>query len=243
MEIKNKPTLAEKQAFWAEQLPNFEAKYWLPSHFELLEFDMEGGNYEVRDVLPEHYSEDDASDIYHRVNTGWAMWKKAINFTKAQAVPEGFVLVPKKPDVDKAWNIALKRIVPPPKTNDVVQKELMCKKYVDDLCFEQDRILLNYEEMIEAQESAPLKLGDLVEPIDHRYTLASGCERYPYAYVVNTNPFQLMSEEGDMYWCCTVEAGGYKLIKSNDQLPEAVSLRMIREGLLSPVETQEQSHD
>ena len=97
MDIKNKPTLAEKQAFWAEQLPNFEAKYWLPSHFELLEFDMEGGNYEVRDVLPEHYSEDDASDIYHRVNTGWAMWKKAINFTKAQAVPEGFVLVPKEP--------------------------------------------------------------------------------------------------------------------------------------------------
>ena len=167
----------------------------------------------------------------------------ALAEAKAQAVPEGFVLVPKKPDVDKAWNIALKRIVPPPKTNDVVQKELMCKKYVDDLCFEQDRILLNYEEMIEAQESAPLKLGDLVEPIDHRYTLASGCERYPYAYVVNTNPFQLMSEEGDMYWCCTVEAGGYKLIKSNDQLPEAVSLRMIREGLLAPVETQEQSHD
>ena len=100
-----------------------------------------------------------------------------------------------------------------------------------------------YKAMIEAQEPAPLKLGDLVEPIDHRYTLASGCERYPYAYVVNTNPFQLMSEEGDMYWCCTVEAGGYKLIKSNDQLPEAVSLRMIREGLLAPVEAQEQSHD
>ena len=88
MDIKNKPTLAEKQAFWAEQLPNFEAKYWLPSHFELLEFDMEGGNYEVRDVLPEHYSEGDAVEIWHRVNTGWAMWKKAINFTKAQAVPE-----------------------------------------------------------------------------------------------------------------------------------------------------------
>jgi len=171
MDIKNKPTLKEKQEFWAEQLPNFEAKYWLPSHFELLEFDMEGGNYEVRDVLPEHYSEDDATEIWHRVNTGWVMWKKAINFTKAQ-VPESnallsaamdavqklgsgdFVLVPKKPDVDKAWNIALKRIVPPPKINDVVQKELMCKKYVDDLCFEQDRILLNYEEMIEAQEQS-----------------------------------------------------------------------------------------
>lgn len=78
----------------------------------------------------------------------------ALAEAKAQAVPEGFVLVPKKPDVDKAWNIALKRIVPPPKTNDVVQKELMCKKYVDDLCFEQDRILLDYEAMIEAQEQS-----------------------------------------------------------------------------------------
>ena len=218
MEIKNKPTLAEKQAFWAEQLPNFEAKYWLPSHFELLEFDMEGGNYEVRDVLPEHYSEDDASDIYHRVNTGWAMWKKAINFTKAQAVPEGFVLVPKEP-TEAMYIAGTDKRQSGGNTADV------------------------YKAMIEAQESAPLKLGDLVEPIDHRYTLASGCERYPYAYVVNTNPFQLMSEEGDMYWCCTVEAGGYKLIKSNDQLPEAVSLRMIREGLLAPVEAQEQSHE
>lgn len=91
---------------------------------------------------------------------------------KAQAVPESnallsaavdavkklgsgdFVLVPKKPDVGKAWGIALKRIVPPPKTNDTTQKELMCKKYVDDLCSEQDQILLNYEAMIEAQEQS-----------------------------------------------------------------------------------------
>ena len=72
---------------------------------------------------------------------------------KAQ-VPEGFVLVPKKPDVDKAWSIALKRIVPPPKTNDAIQKELMCKKYVDDLYSEQDRILLDYEAMIEAQDQS-----------------------------------------------------------------------------------------
>lgn len=73
---------------------------------------------------------------------------------QAQAVPEGFVLVPKKPDADKAWNIALKRIVPPTKTNDPIQKELMCKKHIDDLCSEQDRILLNFEAMIEAQEQS-----------------------------------------------------------------------------------------
>ena len=151
---------------------------------------------------------------------------------KAKAsVPEGFVLVP----VDQL--------------NQWGHMANYAEQYGCPECFEARGYAhtltceINEYFAIEAQESAPLKLGDLVEPIDHRYTLASGCERYPYAYVVNTNPFQLMSEEGDMYWCCTVEAGGYKLIKSNDQLPEAVSLRMIREGLLAPVEAQEQSHD
>ena len=146
---------------------------------------------------------------------------------KAQAVPEGFVLVPKEPGEDLVNH----------------GHQVFLGHFNEGGQTGGRSIYFAYKAMIEAQEPAPLKLGDLVEPIDHRYTLASGCERYPYAYVVNTNPFQLMSEEGDMYWCCTVEAGGYKLIKSNDQLPEAVSLRMIREGLLAPVETQEQSHD
>ena len=155
----------------------------------------------------------------------------ALAEAKAQAVPEGFVLVPKEP-TDKT--IAHMTITP-------VEVNLLCD--LADTFLSEGEACIAYQAMIEAQEPAPLKLGDLVEPIDHRYTLASGCERYPYAYVVNTNPFQLMSEEGDMYWCCTVEAGGYKLIKSNDQLPEAVSLRMIREGLLSPVEAQEPTND
>lgn len=94
MDIKNKPTLEEKQAFWAEQLPNFESIYWLPSHFEFLTFDMEQGNYVIKDDLDQSF-EDDATEIWHRVNTGWAMWKKAINFSKQQSIPEGFVLVDK----------------------------------------------------------------------------------------------------------------------------------------------------
>lgn len=94
MEIKEIPTLEQKQAFWAEQLPNFESKYWLPSHFEFLIFDMDQGNYVIKDDLDPSF-EDDATEIWHRVNTGWAMWKKAIKFTEQQATPEGFVLVPK----------------------------------------------------------------------------------------------------------------------------------------------------
>ena len=112
----------------------------------------------------------ETAGIYFNIvtNNAWELWQAA----QAQAVPESnallsaamdavqklgsgdFVLVPKKPDVDKAWSIALKRIVPPPKTNDAIQQELMCKKYVDDLCSEQDRILLDYEAMIEAQEQS-----------------------------------------------------------------------------------------
>ena len=98
MEIQKIPTLAEKQEFWAEQLPNFKAKYWLPSHFEYVIFDMEQGNYVIKDDLSPDF-EGDATEIWHRVNTGWAMWKKAINFGRkqAQSVPEGFVLVPMVP--------------------------------------------------------------------------------------------------------------------------------------------------
>ena len=104
MDIQKIPTLAEKQEFWAEQLPNFEATYWLPSHFEYVIFDMEQGNYVIKDDLSPDF-EGDATEIWHRVNTGWAMWKKAINFGRKQpqAVPEGFVLVNKK-DLVKVLN-------------------------------------------------------------------------------------------------------------------------------------------
>ena len=97
MDIQKIPTLAEKQEFWAEQLPKFKAKYWLPSHFKFVAFDMEQGNFDIKDGLDPSF-EDDAVEIWHRVNTGWAMWKKAINFGRKQpqAVPEGFVLVPKE---------------------------------------------------------------------------------------------------------------------------------------------------
>ncbi len=91
--------LNKKQAFWAEQLPLFKEKYWLPEHLDVLEFNMDGGCFEIPIDVKTDLSEDDLFDIYHRVNSGWAMWKKAVTFmqekAKAQAVPEGYVLVPK----------------------------------------------------------------------------------------------------------------------------------------------------
>lgn len=89
-----KPTLAEKQAFWNEQLPLFKEAYWLPEHFELLKFDMEAGNFVVRDDIDPAF-EDDADDLYHRVNTGWSMWKRAVNLMQKKL--EGCVVVPVEP--------------------------------------------------------------------------------------------------------------------------------------------------
>lgn len=86
-----KPTLAEKQAFWSEQLPLFKGAYWLPEHFQLLEFDMEAGNFVVRDDIDQDFK-DDADDLYHRINTGWSMWKRAVNHMQKKL--EGCVVVP-----------------------------------------------------------------------------------------------------------------------------------------------------
>ena len=132
MEIQKIPTLAEKQEFWAEQLPNFEATYWLPSHFEYVIFDMEQGNYVIKDDLSPDF-EDDATEIWHRVNTGWAMWKKAIIFGRKQpqAVPEGFLLMPRK-CTNKMAHAA-----------KAVDGRLSAFKYADV-----------YEAMIEAQEQS-----------------------------------------------------------------------------------------
>ena len=138
MDIQKKPKLAEKQTFWAEQLPNFESKYWLPSHFDFLAFDMDQGNYVVKDDLDPRL-EDDANEIFHRVNTGWAMWKKAVNFTVNEAkasVIEGFVLVEKSKLLQILGSAVAIGIKPKTKTN----------------LLESDFIVREVKAMLEAQE-------------------------------------------------------------------------------------------
>lgn len=96
--------LKTKQAFWAEHLPFFKEKYWLPNHLEVLEFDMIGGCFEIAEGIKTELSEEDILEIYHRVNSGWAMWKKAVTFmlekARAQAVPTWISLKDKEPPTD-----------------------------------------------------------------------------------------------------------------------------------------------
>ncbi|MCT9365185.1 DUF551 domain-containing protein [Acinetobacter baumannii] len=76
--------LKTKQAFWSEQLPFFKEKYWIPGHLDVLEFDMNAGCFDIAEGVKTDLSEEDLFDIYHRVNSGWAMWKKAVNFMKSK---------------------------------------------------------------------------------------------------------------------------------------------------------------
>ncbi|MFX5719668.1 DUF551 domain-containing protein [Acinetobacter baumannii] len=102
--------LNKKQAFWAEQLPLFKEKYWLPEHLDVLEFNMDGGCFEIPIDVKTDLSEDDLFDIYHRVNSGWAMWKKAVTFmkekAKAQAVPVWISVEDKLPEIADASVLA-----------------------------------------------------------------------------------------------------------------------------------------
>ncbi len=156
MSIQKKSTLVEKQAFWAEQLPNFEAKYWLSDRAEFLVFDMEQGNYVVKDGLDPIY-EDDANDTFHRVNTGWAMWKKAIVFCRdAQkvAVPNGFVLVRKELPEEIAEAMALERVEKPVTETDPAWIRISEDAYKGRLQSKKWKLWRDYKAMIEAQEQS-----------------------------------------------------------------------------------------
>lgn len=48
--------------------------------------------------------------------------------------------------------------------------------------------------------SEHLKVWDLVSPINHRGTLASGCGRWTKAVVIQVDPLVLVCEDGDMCW-------------------------------------------
>lgn len=107
-------------------------------------------------------------------------------------------------------------------------------------------VFSHFNKIIKSEHSTPqcfkfrnlpkpaFKVGNKVEPINYEHTLASGCERYPHAYVVNVSPFQLISERGDMYWSCTVKPEGFRIISESIEMPKAVTERMALQGLLIP---------
>lgn len=88
--------ISEKQAVWREQKPLFEAEFIHSHLLPFFNFNENTGDYEIKSECVNNTDDEDQKVAYETLNTGWVMWLRARR-AKAQAVPEGFVLVPKEP--------------------------------------------------------------------------------------------------------------------------------------------------
>lgn len=89
--------ISEKQAVWREQKPLFEAEFIHSHLLPFFNFNENTGDYEIKSECVNNTDDEGRKVAYETLNTGWVMWLRAKRDAKAQAVPEGFVLVPKEP--------------------------------------------------------------------------------------------------------------------------------------------------
>ena len=80
------------------------------------------------------------------LNSDWRIWKAA----KAQAAPEGFVVVPVGLSESIAEKLALEKVEKPRQENDVVWQEIADHSYKDHLIQKKWEIIRNYKELVEA---------------------------------------------------------------------------------------------
>ncbi|MEO9279295.1 hypothetical protein ABFY81_05190 [Acinetobacter sp. WA-87] len=95
--------LKTKQAFWAEQLPAFKENYICLAQLDAVVFNNETGNFDALDKDATGFDREDILEAYHSVNTGWAMWLRAMSQekAKAQAVPEHIITLQRNGEVFK----------------------------------------------------------------------------------------------------------------------------------------------
>ncbi|MBJ8440067.1 hypothetical protein [Acinetobacter junii] len=143
-----KPTLAEKQSFWAEQMPIFKEHYIMQTQLDVLYFDNESGNFEIKDESAIEFEKEDFLEAYHSVNTGWSMWLRA----KAHEAEkfEGCVVVPVELSESIAEKLAFEKVEKPRQENDVVWQEIADRSYRDHLIQKKWEIIRNYKELVDA---------------------------------------------------------------------------------------------
>lgn len=84
--------IQEKQARWALEKPLFEAEFIHSHLLPFFNFNENTGDYEIKSECLNNTDDEDRKVAYEALNTGWVMWLRAKR-ARAQAVPEGFVLV------------------------------------------------------------------------------------------------------------------------------------------------------
>ena len=72
-----------------------------------------------------------------------------------------------------AWGIAVNRILPPPKSGDAIVREIAIKKYADDLLLEQERIISNFNDVIDALDGFVLVSKEIPDSVVDRLRYSS----------------------------------------------------------------------
>nr|WP_312824022.1 hypothetical protein [Acinetobacter oleivorans] len=147
--------LKTKQAFWAEQLPAFKENYICLAQLDAVVFNNETGNFDALDKDATGFDPEDILEAYHSVNTGWAMWLRAMSQekAKAQAVPDGFKLVPVELSEEIAERLAAERVQKPRPENDPVWVEIAERAYKSNLLAKKWELVREYKILTEANES------------------------------------------------------------------------------------------
>lgn len=150
--------ISEKQALWREQKPLFEAEFIHSQLLPSFNFNENTGDYEIKSQCLNNIDDVDRKVAYETLNTGWVMWLRAKCDAKAQAVPEGFVLVEKELSWVKADHLAC--------AEWEKNKALFCTENRDMTAFQINeyrlrwcknkahKIMSEYKAMIETQEPA-----------------------------------------------------------------------------------------
>lgn len=77
-------------------------------------------------------------------NDMWMAWLEA----KAQAVPDGWAIVPQELPLNMALKIAKERILEQPPVKDPVLNEILEKAHKENIQSEQCRLMRDYKEMV-----------------------------------------------------------------------------------------------
>lgn len=85
--------IQEKQAIWFKEKPLFEAEFIHSHLLPYFNFNENTGDYEIKSESVLLTDDEDRKVAYEALNTGWVMWLRAKCEAKAQATPEGFVLL------------------------------------------------------------------------------------------------------------------------------------------------------
>lgn len=156
-----------------------------------------------------------------------------------------------------AWNIAVVRIIPPAKGGDPIVREIALKKYADDLLSEQDRIVADFNAVVDALEGFVFVDKKQTEDWylddhegmwwEHDGIDNSLCDLDPGEVQAVEHKEYLITESNSLYatkvWDdLNDQVGFWEFFKTKEEANKAASYCKAKfKG--ESVETQEQSHD